>query len=41
MSTAPTPVYEWNDLPWKAIEKRVFKPHSVAIPKPSTSSNDY
>ncbi len=25
MSTAPTPVYEWNDLPWKAIEKRVFK----------------
>jgi len=25
MSTANTPVYEWNDLPWKAIEKRVFK----------------
>jgi RNA-directed DNA polymerase len=25
MSTANKPVYEWNDLPWKAIEKRVFK----------------
>src|SRR5262249_46138171 len=25
MSTAEKPVYEWNDLPWKAIEKRVFK----------------
>lgn len=25
MSTAVQPVYEWKDLPWKAIEKRVFK----------------
>jgi len=25
MSTAERPVYEWNDLPWTAIEKRVFK----------------
>jgi len=25
MSTAKRPVYEWNDLPWKAIEKQVFK----------------
>jgi RNA-directed DNA polymerase len=25
MSTAEQPVYEWNDLPWKAIEQRVFK----------------
>jgi RNA-directed DNA polymerase len=25
MSTANKPVYEWNDLPWKGIEKRVFK----------------
>jgi RNA-directed DNA polymerase len=25
MSTAATPVYEWNDLDWKAIERRVFK----------------
>ncbi len=25
MSTAETPVYEWNDLDWHAIERRVFK----------------
>jgi RNA-directed DNA polymerase len=25
MSTADTSVYEWNDLDWRAIEKRVFK----------------
>src|SRR6266545_1356060 len=25
MSTTPASVYEWNDLPWKTIEQRVFK----------------
>jgi RNA-directed DNA polymerase len=25
MSTVNQPVYEWNALPWKAIEKQVFK----------------
>ncbi len=25
MSTAATPVYEWNTLPWSQIERRVFK----------------
>ena len=25
MSTAPQPMYEWKDLPWKTIERRVFK----------------
>jgi RNA-directed DNA polymerase len=25
MSTANPPVYEWNALPWKQIERRVFK----------------
>lgn len=25
MSTVDKPVYEWQDLPWKIIEKRVFK----------------
>ncbi len=25
MSTAPLPVYEWQDLSWKSIEKQVFK----------------
>lgn len=25
MSTAPTPMYRWQDLPWKRIERRVFK----------------
>jgi len=37
MSTAEPPVYEWNDLPWKAIEKSVttscgkFQAHQNAI----------
>src|SRR6266542_1429101 len=26
MSTAAQPMYEWRDLPWRAIERRVFKP---------------
>src|SRR6266699_6883900 len=25
MSTAEMPVYEWKDLDWRAIERRVFK----------------
>jgi len=25
MSTAETPVYEWTDLAWPAMERRVFK----------------
>ena len=25
MSTAATPVYEWNALPWKRFERQVFK----------------
>ncbi len=25
MNTAPQPMYEWKDLPWKTIERRVFK----------------
>jgi RNA-directed DNA polymerase len=25
MSTATTPMYEWNALPWKTIQRRVFK----------------
>jgi RNA-directed DNA polymerase len=25
MSTAQAPMYEWNDLPWKSIERAVFK----------------
>jgi len=25
MNTAQPPVYEWKDLPWKSIEKQVFK----------------
>ena len=25
MSTVPPPVYEWNTLPWRAIEQNVFK----------------
>ena len=25
MSTAETPVYEWNDLNWRVIEQQVFK----------------
>jgi RNA-directed DNA polymerase len=25
MSTATTPMYEWNDLPWHKIERKVFK----------------
>src|SRR5438552_6079123 len=25
MSTTVRPVYEWKDLPWRAIERRVFK----------------
>jgi RNA-directed DNA polymerase len=25
MSTAPKPVYEWKDLPWRKIAQQVFK----------------
>ena len=25
MSTATTPVYEWNDLPWRTLQRAVFK----------------
>src|SRR5438034_7843709 len=25
MNTVQQPMYEWNDLPWKVIERRVFK----------------
>jgi hypothetical protein len=25
MSTAATPMYEWNTLPWKRFERQVFK----------------
>ena len=25
MNTAQTPMYEWKDLPWRKIERAVFK----------------
>src|SRR5919199_1842131 len=25
MNAAPTPAYEWKDLPWKHFERQVFK----------------
>jgi len=48
MNTADTPVYEWADLNWRAIEKQVtssksasIKPHSVARSRQSTDYRGY
>ena len=48
MDTVATPMDEWNRLPWKAMQRQVFrlairgssKPRNVARPRQSTSSSD-
>jgi len=49
MDTVTTPMDEWNRLPWKAMQRQVFrlairasiKPHNVVTSRQSTSSSDY
>ena len=48
MNTAQHPMDEWNTLPWRTIERSVFKlairasikPHRMATRTLSTNSND-
>ena len=47
MSAAATPAYEWKTIPWRTLERQVFKlqtriyrARGVAMSRQSANSND-